>query len=338
MPLLPDLRERLVTLPRHASPNFMLDFLSAWGFRVVVLGFRLGILDQLRSGPKTAAELAAATGLQPAGVALVLDALHCLGYVRSRAGRYQNTRITRELLLTLPVGIPYFEQVALRDWDHLEAQLRDGGGVRPVFLDKDWRVFNGGHLALARMNIREVVRRVRLPRTAHRLLDLGGGHGLYSVEFCRRYPRLQATLFEVPPMEKYAQRLIADYELTDRVRFRAGDFLVDDLEPADVILLFNVIHSKSEAENRQVLKRAADSLRPGGLLVLLDQFPVRKLGNLGWAFGALLALSMFSAAGQRTYRPAEVRAWCRDVGLTRIRFLPLRSAPGNGLVLARADG
>ncbi|WP_158883768.1 methyltransferase [Amycolatopsis anabasis] len=338
MTLLSQLRDRLVPPPMRPVPAFMTDFLSAWGFRAVCIAFRNGIFDSLNVSPKTPAVLAEETGIHPGGMALLLDALNCLGYVREQHGRYENTAMTSRLRETVKLGVPYFEKIVFRDWEHLESQLRDGRGVRPVWFGGDWKIFQNGMVSLAQMNIDEVLRRVKINRSARRLLDLGGGHGLYSIAFCRRYRRLGAVVFDVPQVEKIVTTTVAEHGMQDRVKFRAGDFFTDELDPADVVLLFNIIHSKSEAENLELMRRVYETVEPGGTVVLLDQFPSPKLGKVGYTYGSLMALSMFSAAGQRTYQGDEVRNWFTKVGLTDTRFVPIRSAPGNALVIARKRG
>jgi hypothetical protein len=338
MTLLDQIRERLSPAAIRPVPAFMTDFLSAWGFRAVCVAFKYQVFDSLAVSPKTPAVLAEETGTHAGGMGLLLDALDCLGYVRKRAGRYENTPMVERMRETISLGIPYFEKIAFRDWEHLEAQLKDGRGVRPVWFGGDWKIFQDGMVSLARMNIDEVLRKVKVGRSARRLLDLGGGHGLYSIAFCRRYRRLDAVVFDVPQVEKIVTQTVAEHGMQDRVKFRGGDFFVDELDPSDVTLLFNLIHSKSEEDNLEMIRRVADSLAPGGTAVLLDQFPSPKLGKVGYAYGSLMALSMFSAAGQRTYQPDEVCGWFTKVGLTDVKFLPIRSAPGNALVVGRKAG
>ena len=55
-----------------------------------------------------------------------------------------------------------------------------------------------GSMSLASFIAKEVAQKVRLPDGARRLLDLGGGHGLYSVEFCLKYRELSAIVFDLP--------------------------------------------------------------------------------------------------------------------------------------------
>ncbi|WP_431927962.1 methyltransferase [Micromonospora wenchangensis] len=338
--------ERSLSGADNAVPAFMFDMLSAWGFRAVTLAFRTGVLAALAEEELTSEQVAEKTELDPRGIAFLLDCLDCVGYVRRAGDRYGVTDTTRELLPMISMGIPYFEKIVFTDWANLEGRLRGELPLpfgpdqprTPRWLARQWRVFQDGMVALTNMNIDEVLERVPVPDPAGHLLDLGGGYGLYSIALCRRHPQLRATIFEIPEMQRLADRAIAENGMADRVDFRAGDFFTDELGSPSMALLFNVIHSKSAVQNRELVARTAAALRPGGSLVILDQFPAPELGPIGRSFGAMMALSMFNSVGQQTYPLDEVRAWLTDAGLVDVDFQPVRSAPGNGLFLARKPG
>src|SRR3954465_15539626 len=110
MPLVPSVREGRLTGTRGPQAAFLQEFLSAWGFRAVVLGFRLGVFAALRDGPKGPGALADELALDPRGTGFLLDALDCLGYVSTVDGRYRNTDRTAALIDMVSTGIPYFEK------------------------------------------------------------------------------------------------------------------------------------------------------------------------------------------------------------------------------------
>ncbi|MBK7694468.1 MAG: hypothetical protein IPI30_09125 [Saprospiraceae bacterium] len=41
------------------------------------------------------------------------------------------------------------------------------------------------------------------------MLDLGGSHGLYSIELCKRNPNLKSVIVDLPPVKIYADECIA---------------------------------------------------------------------------------------------------------------------------------
>src|SRR5262249_27286411 len=129
------------------------------------------------------------------GLRFLLDALATLGYLARDGTRYWPTRMTRRWLPALETGAGFAEQLLYsEEWHHLEDHLRDEQAVKDPYSDpsRNWREFKGGMVAYARVNAMEVVNKVKLPRGAARLIDVGGGHGVYAMEFCRRYPHLAA--------------------------------------------------------------------------------------------------------------------------------------------------
>ncbi|TWT73926.1 methyltransferase [Allorhodopirellula solitaria] len=101
------------------------------------------------------------------------------------------------------------------------------------------------------------------------LLDIGGGSGIYSTTMVARHEQLHATVFEQAPVDAIARREIERLGLGDRVNVVAGDMFQDPWpENADVILLSNLLHDWDNAEAQSIVDRAADSLSPGGLIII----------------------------------------------------------------------
>jgi cyclopropane fatty-acyl-phospholipid synthase-like methyltransferase len=158
------------------------------------------------------------------------------------------------------------------------------------------------------------------------LLDVGGGLGTYSVAFCRHYPRLRATLVEHPRVLPLTHRAIVEAGMARRVQVVGADFSRDALpEGFDTVLLSNVLHAHSVAENRSLLRKLRRCLNPRGQLIVRDVFmsPQRTAPEWGALFSVLLLLHTPQG---RCYSLDEIRGWLRQTGFSRIRG-PLRSSP-----------
>jgi predicted O-methyltransferase YrrM len=106
-----------------------------------------------------------------------------------------------------------------------------------------------------------------------RLLDIGGGSGIYACSLVAHYAALQATVFEQTPVDRIARRCIDERGFTDRVKVTAGDMFKDTLPTGcDVHLFSNVLHDWGFAEVRQLLAISYAALAEGGLLVIHDAF------------------------------------------------------------------
>ena len=59
--------------------------------------------------------------------------------------------------------------------------------------------------------------------------DVAGGHGGFAMAMCRRHPRLQATILDLPASVAVGRRIVEEEGLEERISFHEGDALVDDL-------------------------------------------------------------------------------------------------------------
>jgi len=311
--------------------------------RVVMAGVRLGIYAELARGPATAEALAERLGLDPRGTVHLLACLTTLGHLRRRGDRYElRGRLRRWLDPASPTYVGTFldfneDQWAW--WSRLEEAVRTGRGfdihgAPPE--DPFWRRYVTAMYELARLAAPEVARRLRLPRRPRRLLDLGGGHGWYAAELCRRHPTLQATVLDLPGSVRIGRAIIERAGMSGRVTFVEGDFLRDDLGgPYDGVLCFQVIHHLTPAQNVELFRRVRRVLVPGGTLAVLDYFASPRLRRPDAAF---LGLHFYLTSAASTYTEADLRAWLRDAGWDRVHRRRLRRIPVQTLYEARVLG
>lgn len=347
MPLIPNALERLVLIGLNRQPALLLDYFATLGFRAVIAGVRLGVFDALEGRPATANEVAERTGADSRGTQSLLDALVSLRYLRKRGDRYENRPTAARWLVSardpdFVEATRFLEMAAFDLWSDLERSVRSGSPERPIYAwlegDADRSAaFQTWTRWIASQAASEIVRRVPLAGGPHRLLDVGGGHGRYAAAFCRAYLDLTAVVFDLPTALESARDLLEDPSLKDRVELSAGDFLADSLgEEFDLVLIINIVHGLSADQNRQLLKRVRSAMRPGGTVVIAEQFAGRAPGPAVHAIQRLLDLNYHVALGGRTYRFADAAVWLTEAGFSRPRRVNMRSAPGTSLAIARA--
>ena len=331
MPILPNALEHLLLVRLNQLPALTLDYFSALAFRVPTVALRLGVFEALREGPRSAADTARAIGSSPRGTSALLDALQALGYLRrGRSRRYGLAPSASKWLLSdsparLPDAVPFLEFAAFDLWSGLEQAVRTGEPPMPIYEYLEAHpdisaAFQAWTVSIAVMIADEIAAKVRVGPDHRRLLDVGGGHGTYAIAFCRRYPALHATILDLPTALESARGPIREAAMSDRISLRPGDFMTDDLgDPYDVVLLFNILHGLQPDENAQLIRRAAEALRPGGVVVVLEQLRGRTAGPATSAIAQMLNLNYHLALGGQSYTAREVQIWLRAAGLADIR-------------------
>lgn len=323
---------------------------EAWGgvaaSGVLVAAVRTGILARLASAPAEPEQIARDLCLSPTPTRLLIECLVATGHVRrARDGSVHLARRHRRWLdPESEVGVARFVNSCgdyFDWWRDLDRLIESGASVehherRPD--DPYWRRYVLGQLDLARLSAPEVARRVGLPRGAGSVLDVGGGHGWYSAQLCRRHPGLTATVLDLPGSARVGREVIEAAGLAHRVTFLEGDARHAGFPGGqDAVLFFNLLHHLTATEIPGLFARAAAALKPGGTLAVLDAFAAAP--RPGWAprpnaSAAYLALFVRLTSGSTVHSPAELRTWYQGAGFTPPRRV--RSARIPGLVLYQA--
>ncbi len=153
-----------------------------------------------------------------------------------------------------------------------------------------------------------------LLRERRRLLDVGGGSGIYASTMLAAHPQLTGAVFEQPPVDVIAREEIAKHGLADRLEVVSGDMFRDAWpDDADILLLSNVLHDWDFPEVRALLEKSADALPSSGLLIVHEAFlNDDKTGPLPVAeYSALLA----NITQGKCYSPREYGDIMTEFGL-----------------------
>lgn len=101
----------------------------------------------------------------------------------------------------------------------------------------------------------------------------------------------------------------------------------------DIILAFNIIHGLNLDENETLAAKAYASLKPGGVLAILDQ--IKNIGGssqLAQSTTSYMALNLLHQAGGKTYSLEEVEQITEKAGFRQVTMKKLH-APGFGVIL-----
>jgi SAM-dependent methyltransferase len=333
-------------------PTPLIDTPLAPGIaKALTTACELGLFDALNEHPMTLEELAARLECQPQGLRFLLQLLIIAGYLRLRGGRYRN-RATARRWLSQESGLniaPYIlhspDIIAI--WEHLSEVVRTNSAPVHMPYEDDSTLpevqaalerHYAGLAALALVLGRELVYRIRLPKNAARLLDVGGSHAAYSVLFCRRHAHLRATVVDLEPGIAAGRRTAEQTGMSERLDFVCQDIVREDFpaefeQSFDVACYFHIAHLLPAEINEQLLARVARCLRPGGMLIYVDQLTDQQhFAHLGSAMVQLMGLTV-SAIGGTCYPFATVRSWLELAGCVHVRRHRLLT-PGATMITA----
>lgn len=334
-------------------PSPLIDTPLAPGIaKALTTACELGLFDVLNERPMTLDELATRLECQPPGLHFLLQLLVVAGYIRVRGGRYRNRAVARRWLSqSSPVNIaPYIIHAPdiIAIWEHLPEVVRTNRATVHMPYEDDASLpevraalerHYAGLASLALVLGRELVYRARLPDDAARLLDVGGSHSAYSVLFCRRYPRLRATIVDLQPGIEAGRRTAQQTGLSERLDFVCQDIVRDEFPEEfarhfDVACYFHIAHLLPAEINEQLLARVARCLRPGGILIYVDQVTDRgHFSHLGTALVQLMGLTV-SAIGGTCYPLDTVKGWLERAGCAHVRRHRLIT-PGATMITAK---
>ncbi len=327
----------------------MLDLCAGFVYSQVLFAcVQLRLFDLLKDGPLTISEIAAKTALSEDAARRLLDAASSLGLARRRGdGRYGLGRLGAALL-----GSPE-AQALIEHQPMLYADLRDPvtllRGGEETALSRYWPYSAaerpsalsagevGPYSALMAASQPMVAREAFAvyPIEKHRrLLDVGGGEGVFLAEAAARAPALELELFDLPAVAERARVRLEAAGLAGRARIFGGDFLKDELpQGADVVSLVRIVHDHDDASALALLRNARRALPRGGTLLIIEAISGEKGVEPLDAYYGFYTLAM-GRGEPRTFE--EIDALLQAAGFSRSKRLRTRLPVVASVIVATA--
>ena len=221
--------------------------------------------------PHDFSSIARLTGIPGSMLEPLLGLLCEMGLLVREGEIFQDSRISSVYLYSKSpfAQVTYTKKNArfMRDiWCRLDRVLKTG----PVAYPRD--IFFG-ELSLPAMaenarcgRLQETVKAIAdLPGFSgfRRMVDLGGGHGLYAIALAELNPSLEAYVFDLPHIVPLAKEYIRSFG-AERVHTMAGDFFRDDFGRTYDLILSS---SSPSGKSIEILPKIAGALNRGGFFV-----------------------------------------------------------------------
>ncbi len=310
--------------------------LAPWTNRVLLTAVRLRMFTILAYQDLTVEELSSAIETAAQQLKPLLDACASLDLLLYQDGKYRNSPFSRMHLVEGKPGYigDFLQMVSAesRQWDGLYGLITgkdDPSGHHEGETDP-------GKFTLAMNNIGMLGEAWALADAVdlgdcRKMVDAGGGSGLYSVYLCRKSPHLRSIVIDNKETLDATREMIAGCEEEDRIELLEADIAKDSLgKDVDVVLLSDVVYEESFAH--KVLTNARASLRENGLLIIRGYYYDPE--NPKSRFSALFKLNqmVFNPNGTILTLPS-LREKVAETGFTIFKVTPLTEL--SSLILAR---
>jgi len=308
--------------------NSVFDILLApWITGVITTAIRLKIFSILSDRELTADEIAEECKTILQYQKTLLDSCVSLGLLEFEYNKYKNSHFSRVYLVE---GERFYVGDFLklvndesRQWFQLPDIIR--GKEEKIkehpYVRSDYRTFISAMNCLGILGEADALKEIVDISGLKKMVDAGGGSGLFSVALCQKYPELHSTILDVKETLDVTQEMLANLPEKNRIDLREGDFLKDSLgEKLDIVLLSDVIYE--EAKAKIVLRNAWDSLIQEGVLIIRGYYadPVKSRP----LFGALFAVKHLVDNAQRKIMTISMlEENIKDIGFTIIKVRPL---------------
>ncbi len=104
-----------------------------------------------------------------------------------------------------------------------------------------------------------------------RIVDVGGGHGLFLAIILQAYPTMHGVLFDRPEVVQGAAAALEMAGVVDRCEIVGGDFFAAVPPDGDAYLLRQIIHDWDDAQATTILKNCRHAMRQSGKVLVVER-------------------------------------------------------------------
>lgn len=315
-------------MPRELSLAEIFQVGYYWETKILLTAVRLDVFTALEGKGKTARDIATKIGAHEPTLTLLLNALVAMRVLTKERGAYRNSAAAAaHLVRHAPQYVGHLlllHDAEWNNWGQLEQTVRTGRRVvdRHVF-ETDPELGANVLAVLHRIGQQsgpDFAKRLDL-RGPIRMLDLGGGAGTNAIAFCRMYPDLRATVFDLPTTLRLTEKTVKEAGLESRINLLAGNFNTDPLGgPYNLVLMSDILHYQTYETNHALVKKVFDHLTPGGRLVIKDRFLDEAGTGPAWTTAFAIHILVNTQQGG-CYKIADAAAWMTAAGFSSVTEL-----------------
>jgi len=314
----------------------MLDLtIGHWIARLTYVAAKLKLADLLKDGPRTAAQLATATGVQAPALYRVLRTLASVGvFAETKGGRFKLTPLAATLRSDVPGSMRAFaiminEKYTWDSWTELLHGLKTGEipfvkahGVHPFkYLEQhpdDLAVFGESMTSLSGTENPTIAAAYKFS-AIRTLVDIGGGHGSLLATILKVNPKLKGVLFDQPSViarAKQDQHITAK-GIAERCTLESGSFFEAVPAGGDAYIMKYILHDWNDEQCVKILANCRAAMNEKGRVLVVDN--VIPPGN-DPSWGKLVDIQMLVIGGRERTKQ-EFAGIFKQAGLKLMRVV-----------------
>lgn len=320
--------------------------------QVLHVGATLGVADHLAEGPRTAAELASATGTDEPSLYRVLRALACFGVLdETSPGTFAQGPHAAGLLTDGSSSLRHLIQLfagheVWRSWGELDVTVRTGetawdritGKTAFEYMssDPDYQaMFNRAMSEGTRNATPGIVEAGDFGRFSW-VVDVGGGDGTLLAAVLAAHPDVRGTVFDTADGVQAAPAALSAAGLAERATAVAGDFFASVPAGPDAYVVKSVIHDWDDARSTAILANIRAAMDGDGTLLLVEPVMPPSPASTGDVLMMVMSdLNMLVCTGGKERTETEFRTLLVGAGFDLRTITPV-TGPTNFSVLEAA--
>jgi hypothetical protein len=318
------------------APAQMLQIISNfWMSRALYITAKLGLPDFLKSGPRTARELAESTDMHAPSLYRLLRALASAGIFRSETGsRFGLTPLSELLVTDAPGSMRWFVVSELGQehypaWGNLMHSVKTGEiafdnhfgmDIWQYFAQnpEDAAVFNDSMSGMTAVVNEKITSLYDFSRF-NKIVDVGGGHGGLITSILKANPQAKGVLFDAAEVISGARPKIEAAGLAERCEAVAGDFFQSVPAGGDAYIMKWIIHDWDDERAIRILKNIRSHVPQNGRVIVVDA--VVPEGDEP-DFSKFFDLNMLVMTGGKERTEREFAELFAAAGLRLVRVIP----------------
>ena len=318
-------------------------FMLVSGFRATQLvraATELRIPDLVADGPRSAADLAEATGVMAGPLQRALRALVSVGvfdevdggrfaatpvsdWFRDRPGSMrgialmlpaESYRAFGDLMYSLKTGEPAFEHIySMSRWEQLAQEPEESA------------LFNSS-MQFNTEAMRDAVASAYDFTGLLSVVDVGGGRGTLIAGLLKANPGLRGTVFDIEAGLAETEAYLKGEGVHDRCAVKRGSFFDHIPSGHDVYVLKNIIHDWSDDKAAVILANCRKAIGPERRLILIERVvPPRSEYSAASRQLFMADMQMMVMLGGRERTLDEFRILLENAGFQLTRVIPTES-------------